>query len=165
MTGDACCAAGIAEGETQLTENRFLAEMDDLYAAYRQELEEAARKHKPASGLFGVGHSIKDDACHERFDEAVRKFAERAAGEAASGEALQIIRRLYTEADGNEYPLSAKWMMIAAERHILLLVPALTSADAAVLSAEYGKKYRPWNRLPAQREVFAALKKRAKEQG
>lgn len=146
-----------------MTENSYLSELDGIYAVYRRDLEECARKQKPAAGLFGVGHSIKDDACHDRFDEAVKSFAEKAAGEATSGEVREIIRRLYTEADGKDYPLSAVWMMIAAERHILLLIPSLTEEDAAELYAGYARRYKRWNRLPAQKEVCAALRKQAKQ--
>ena len=41
------------------------------YEMYREELEAAERKQKPTDGLLGFGRSLKDDACHERFDERV----------------------------------------------------------------------------------------------
>ena len=116
----------------------LFTELDGIFDSYRQELEACARKQSPAAGLFGVGHSIKDDACHDRFDERIRQFVSDAASRVSSGEARQIIRRLYTEADLREYPLSAKWMMIAAERHILLLIPVLGGSDAAELAGHPG---------------------------
>lgn len=141
----------------------ILSELDQIFADYRRELDESEKKHKPTDGLFGFGHSIKDDACHDRFDVKMRETVEKIAAEQpSSDETAQFIRLLFTESDHHEYSLSAKWMLIAAERHILPLIPFLKEEDAAVLAAEYGKRYRLWNRLPAQKQVLAALKKRGK---
>ena len=139
-----------------------LNELERIFLDYRRELEECAKKHKPTDGLFGFGHSLKDDACHEELDKKLKAFVGGLAGDLTPTAAREVIRRLYTESDRYEYPLSAKWMLIACERYILALIPALTREDAAALLAEYAKRYRPWNRLPAQKEVCAELKKKAK---
>ena len=54
-------------------------------------------------------------------------------------------------------------MLRAIERHSLPLIPFLDSGAATSLSREYAARYKPWDRLPAQKEVLRALKKRAGE--
>ena len=51
----------------------LLAALDQAFAVYRQEVEACEKKSRPTDGLLGFGHSLKDDACHERFDERVEQ--------------------------------------------------------------------------------------------
>ncbi|MBO2517891.1 MAG: hypothetical protein CW338_11600, partial [Clostridiales bacterium] len=69
---------------------------------------------------------------------------------------------LYSESERYDYPVSGRLMLVAEERHILLLTAFLSREDAATLADEYGRRYRRQNRLPAQNQVLAALKERAK---
>lgn len=130
-----------------------------MYLNYREALAECEKRQKPTDGLFGFGHPVKEDVCHDRFDkslsEVIGQFVEAKPDPAT---AARMIRQIFTERDRYPYPRSAEWMLYASERHILSLVPLLESADAAGLCAEYSKRYKPWNRLPAQKDVYRALK-------
>ena len=57
---------------------------------------------------------------------------------------------------------SARWMLRAAERHALGLIPFLDAAAAEKMLEEYSARYRPWDRLPAQKQVINALKRAAR---
>lgn len=43
--------------------------LEEIFAGYREALAACAARQKPTDGLFGFGKALKDDACHERFDE------------------------------------------------------------------------------------------------
>ncbi len=139
-----------------------LDRLEEAFLLYRKELEECARRQRPADGLFGIGHSMKDDLCHDRFDErvgeAVRAICALSPG---PGEAERAVRRLLCPGGDAPWPLSAQWMLRAAERHALSLIPFLEREAAGAILKEYTARYRPWDRLPAQKQVCAALKERS----
>ena len=140
----------------------LMAALDRAFTDYRRELEECQRKSKPTDGLLGFGHSIKDDACHERFDERLKAAVDAlCAAKPSPGEARRAAERLLSPRDGQDWPLSAQWMLRAAERHALTLIPYLSREDAEAFFLAYKERYRPWDRLPAQKSVFRALKERA----
>ena len=143
--------------------------MDELFAAleqafrdYRQDLENYQKKAKPTDGLLGFGHSLQNDPCHEKLDEAVKKAVDaiNAAGPTPD-EAEKAVRFLLRPDDGKPWPLAAEWMLRAIERHTLPLIPFLTPGDAAAFQKEYVARYKPWERMPKQQEVLKALKNRA----
>ena len=138
------------------------AALEEAFSDYRKEVEECRRALKPADGLFGFGHSLKDDACHDRFDRRVAQAVAAACALPPSPEeAERLVRRLLLPGDAQPWPPAAEWMLRAAERHALPLIPYLGKAEAAALLKEYTTRYRPWDRLPAQKEVCRALKERA----
>ena len=65
---------------------------------------------------------------------------------------------LIARSDSASWPLAAQWMLRAIERHSLPLIPFLAPAAAARLQKDYAARYRPWDRLPAQKEVLKALR-------
>jgi len=146
--------------------------MEELYAAlqqaytdYRQELAEAERKQKPTDGLLGFGRSLKDDACHDRFDERLAQAVERlCAGAPGPEEAERAVRLLLLREGDGAWPLSAQWMLRAAERHSLPLIPFLSREAASALAKAYARHYRPWDRLPVQKQVLKALTTQGKQQ-
>lgn len=143
--------------------------MDDVitaltlaYSDYRSELAACEKKQKPGDGLFGFGHSSKDDPCHGRLDERIAAIVKQAAEEGiAPQQAAQAIRLIFTQTSLYPYSVSGQWMLYAAERHCMPLVPFLTGEDASALCKEYGKRYKPWDRLPVQKELYSALKRQA----
>ena len=136
--------------------------LEQAYSDYRLELAAAEKKQKPADGLFGFGHAIQDDPCHSRLDERITCLVKQAADEGIEPQqAADAIRLLYTQTSLYPYPLSAQWLLYAAERHGMPLVPFLTAEDAADLCREYEKRYKPWNRLPVQKELHRALKRQS----
>ncbi len=142
--------------------------MEDCFAAlelaftlYRQDLDNYAKKSRPTDGLLGFGRSLKDDPCHDRFDERVKEAVNGIiAASPVSEDAARIMRALLRD-DLSAWPLAAQWMLRAVERHCIPLIPFLTPEAAAVFQQEYASRYKPWERLPVQQEIFKALKKRA----
>ena len=133
--------------------------LEQTFRDYRADLEKAEKKQKPMGGLLGFGSSLKDDACHEVFDEKAEQAVQRIRDAGPSpDEAERAVRMLLDSRDGERWPLSSQWMMRAAERHTLLLIPFLSGKAAAELYGEYTRRYKPWDRLPAQKEVCLALK-------
>ena len=133
------------------------------YEMYREELEAAERKQKPTDGLLGFGRSLKDDACHERFDERVAQAVSDLCDQSPeSKEAERAIRLLLLRERDADWQLSAQWMLRAAERHSLALIGFLERADAEALQKAYAARYKPWDRLPVQKQVLQALKARAR---
>ena len=140
--------------------------LEQAYLDYRTELETAEKKSRPTDGLFGIGRTIGDDACHEHFDARVRQAAESAAeGKPSGDEAREAVRTLLLWEGDAPWPLSAQWMLRAAERHSLPLIPLLRPEDAEDILKAYGSRYPRWDRLPAQKQVFAALKAKTKAAG
>ena len=137
-----------------------LAALAQAYQDYRTDLENYERKRKPTDGLFGMGHSLQNDPCHERFDERVEQAVNAiCASVPSSEEAKEAVQRLLSEA-ASAWPLAAQWMLRALERHALPLIPFLSPDDAAQLQKEYAIRYKPWDRLPVQKQVLKALKER-----
>lgn len=142
--------------------------MEELFTAltqafldYRQDLENYQKKAKPTDGLLGFGHSLQNDPCHEKLDEAVKKAVNAISTAGPSqAEAEKAVRFLLSPSDGKPWPLAAEWMLRAVERHTLPLIPFLSKEAAGVFLREYTKRYKPWERLPAQKEVYKALKEK-----
>lgn len=116
---------------------------------------------KPTDGFLGFGHSLRDDACHARLDERVEQtISELCASQPSPEEAERAVRFLLLRDDVQSWPTACQWMIRAVERHSLPLIPFLTREAAAAFLREYGERYSRWERLPAQKEVFKALKAR-----
>ena len=139
-----------------------LAELEQAFADYRQELAKCESERKPIDGLFGLGHAVKDDPCHARFDERIAQVVEaiRTAepSETETAEALEI---LLAREDMQTWPSSAQWMLRAVERHALPLIPFLSPERADAFARKYAARYKPWDRFPAQKQVLLALKQKA----
>ncbi|MDO5435110.1 MAG: hypothetical protein Q4G19_01965 [Clostridia bacterium] len=130
----------------------------EIYDGYLQALKECETKYKPTDGVLGFGHSIKDDPCHGQFDAGIGKVIDEAvSADPSSEEAEAAIRFLFSH-DPARYPVSAGLMLCAAERYSLKLIPFLSKEAAQALFREYDRKYKRWERLPVQREVWKALK-------
>ena len=134
----------------------------EAYRTYWQDVDACRKNLKPTDGLFGLGHSLADDACHDRFDRqlcaAVQALRD---AELNPDEAETAVRMILEPDDKPEWPQAAQWMLRAAERHALLLIPFLSKDGAARLCSAYASRYKPWDRLPAQREVYKALKSKS----
>ena len=143
--------------------NEQILKIEEAFGAYRRELEEGLKKAKPTDGLLGFGKSVKDDACHDRFDERIAQaVSEMTAGAPAAEDAERALRLILMRSRETDWHLSAQWMLRAAERHALTLVPFLKPEAAETLCREYGECYRRWDRLPAQKEIYKALKARGR---
>ena len=142
--------------------DELLTELEQAFAVYRQDLERYEKKKNPLGGLFGVGSSLKDDSCHDRLDERLEKtVADMCAIPPSAEDAARAVRMLLHPQEGRAWPLAAEWMLRAVERHTLPLIPFLTPEAAAGFLRDYTSRYKPWDRLPAQKEVCRALKNKA----
>ena len=139
----------------------LLAALEKAFQDYREDLEKAQRRTKPTDGLLGFGRSLKDDACHDRFDERIEEAVASLCTLPPSPEDAEKAVRMLLLQERMDLPLSAEWMLRAAERHALSLIPFLAPPAASQILADYQKRYRPWDRLPKQKEVLQALKKQA----
>ncbi len=137
------------------------AALEQAFALYRQDLENCVKKSKPTDGLLGFGRSLKDDPCHDRFDERVKEAVDGICAVSPSSENASLALRALLRDDMASWPLAAQWMLRAIERHSLSLIPFLTPEAAAVFFREYTARYKPWDRLPVQQEIHRALKRRA----
>ena len=140
----------------------LLAGLEQAFRDYRDALEDYERRRKPTDGLLGFGHSLQHEPCHEHLDAQIRQAVENlCALRPASAEAAKALCLLLAREDAPAWPNAAQWMLRAVERHALPLIPFLSSTDSAALLKRYADRYKPWDRLPAQREVYKALKARA----
>ena len=139
----------------------YFSALEEAFQLYREELAEGKKKLKPMSGFLGFGHSLKDDACHEKLDERVEKAVNGIAGLNPSPEEAERAVRMLLRDDGKEWHETAQWMLRAVERHSIPLIPFLKKETADRFYREYGSRYRRWERLPAQKKVYEELKKQA----
>ena len=136
--------------------------LKEVYRLYRQEVDEYLKKQKPTDGLFGFGHSLANDACHDHFDQRLADAVQALLkAELTEPAAEAAVRTILEPPDDREWPQAAQWMLRAAERHVLKLIPFLSAESAGRFASEYASRYKPWDRLPAQKEIYQALKKRA----
>ena len=135
--------------------------MEQAFSDYRQAIAAYEKKRKPTDGLLGFGHSLQDEACHEKLDERVEQVVSDICRlHPAPGDAEQAVKLLLAREDMPAWPLAAQWMLRALERHSLPLIPFLSRETAQALLKRYAAAYKPWDRLPVQKQVFKALKAR-----
>ena len=141
----------------------FISQAEQAFRDYREELKAAEKKRRPVDGLFGFGHALQDDPCHERADEKIRRTVEElCAAQPTPGAAEEMARLLLLRQDMQEWPAAAQWMLRAMERHALPLIPLLSRETAAEINRAYTGRYRRWERLPVQKQVCKALTARSK---
>ena len=131
----------------------------ELYETYFQQVEAAKERLKPADGLLGMGEKLSNAPCHDAFAEALTAFLEKIAAKADPGQVHQVLNYIYqapfTYPDVHQ---SVYWMLIAVQGLTRQAIACLRPEDARVLHAWYEKAYPRWERLPAQKQVLAALK-------
>ena len=131
-----------------------------LYDGYLKDAIQVEKNRKPGEGIFGIGKKPSDDPCHDRFAEELRGcFTEFAAGQPDSAQVRQVLDFVYTEPVIYRGPRCAYWMLLAVQGLTKELIPYLSPADADTLAERFEADYRPCDRLPAQNELLAALRK------
>ncbi len=132
------------------------------YLAYEAEVEEAARRRRPGEGIFGMRGGVKDDPCHSRFaEELKRRFADYAASRPEPEELCRVLRFVLDEPLRYRGDASAYWMLQAVQSLALELTSGLRCEDAADLAAAFERDYPRSKRLPAQNELLKRLKRQA----
>ncbi|MBQ6528489.1 MAG: hypothetical protein IJI38_08195, partial [Clostridia bacterium] len=92
----------------------LLAALEKAFQDYREDLEKAQRRTKPTDGLLGFGRSLKDDACHDRFDERIEEAVASLCTLPPSPEDADKAVRMLLLQERMDLPLSAEWMLRAA---------------------------------------------------
>ena len=145
-------------------ENSSLSRIEALYDAYLQTAAELEKNRKIGDGLFGLRPGPADDPCHERFAaELETLLKECAEAKPSSGETTEILRFLFDRADDKHMPLSAYWMLIAAQGLGRELIGLLNPEDAAGLATFYRRRYPRRVRLPVQDQILKQLKLQAEK--
>lgn len=141
----------------------MLQQLKERYQQYDDEMVQVRKDASPMDGVFGFGSDPKKHPCHRRFYEDVGKWMqtflasgpdEAACAEAASFLICEPSRRKETD---------TYWMTYAAQGWCRELVKSLKPADCKRLQAEMDRLYPRIDRLPAQRELYKALKKRGEK--
>ena len=142
----------------------YASDFYQILSRYDADLHAMNTHARPADGLFGLGRRRGDDPCHDVMDQAVQDLLTRLCADPDAVDQAPGILRLLLEAESaRSWPDHARWMLIAAQRHGLLLVPLLSAADAAALASWYEGLYRRADRFPVQRDLLRALRRREKE--
>ncbi len=138
--------------------------LQKLYDDYLDKAFTVERNRKPGEGIFGIGKKPSDDPCHVRFLEDLKDWLERFAGEEPDSSSVRdVLTLIYRAPKENPEPMSAYWMLIAAQGPTAPLIPRLSGADAAALNAEFAAAYKRWERMPVQNEILKALAQAAKQ--
>ncbi len=136
-------------------------EIMQLCEAYIAEAEKLERERKPADGLFGMGKKPADDPCHDRFAKDIEaKLGEAAAQSPSSAEVREALSYIYHLPKEHKEPLSIYWLLNAVHGLTLPLIGFLDADDAGALRKQYASELKRWERLPVQKQVYAALSKK-----
>lgn len=135
------------------------ATLRSIYADYLEQVDRLMKDKKPADGLFGLGNALQSAPCHTLFDQQVEFVCQQTELDAA--ELTEVVALLLRAEKDHPAPDCAAWMMIAAQRHSLTLIPRISREAAAELLKWYAAAYPVFRRLPVQKEVIRQLKKRA----
>ena len=136
----------------------YTRKLRELLDEYETAVREASARKTPGSGLLGMGPKRGDDPCHEAFDRKLAAlFAAMAAGDAPVGDAAEAIGLLLRAEDDKPWPVEARWMLVAVQRHALPLIPRLPAPRRRELLLAYKKRYPRYRRLPVQNEILKAL--------
>ena len=129
---------------------------------YEAALQELDSRSRPGEGLFGFGRKKADDPCHDAMDQSVETLVSRLAADPDAVSEVPGFLRLLLEAESaRPWPDHARWMLVAAQRHGMPLVPLLSPSDASDLASWYAARYSRFDRFPAQQTLLKALKARA----
>jgi len=139
-----------------------LQRLKEIYARYIQEVDRVYAGAKPMDGLFGFGDDPRKDPCHMRFyedaEQWTKAFADGGPGEAEVFEAVRFMLEMPARYAGHK----GFWFLYAAQGLTRALIPLLRSDHCALLRELYDEHYPRRDRMPVQKDVYALLKKGAK---
>ena len=134
--------------------------VETLYEEYLKAALQAEASRRPMDGIFGFGKKPADDPCHTAFLDRLTELCACAA-DAAPEEARRALSVIIEAPEKHRTPVSVYWTLIAAHGPGAALAGNLLPEDAAALLAAYEKAYPKRTRLPVQKKMADALKKRA----
>ena len=138
----------------------WLPRVEALYRDYIGTVDKLEQNRKFGDGLFGLRPGPEDDPCHDRFaadlEGLLKDFL---AASPESGECAAVLRYMIEAPEPWRELRCAYWMLLAVQGLTKELIPHLSPADADTLAERFEADYRPCDRLPAQNELLAALRK------
>ena len=138
----------------------WLDRLKTLYDEYIGQVRQLERDRKPADGLLGMGKGPSDDACHDRFAEAVENFlCEFDSSVPSSDEVKEVLGYIYGSTEAENTPLSAYWMLGAVHGFTAGLIDRLQPQQASELAELYERVVPRRKRLPVQKKVWTALRR------
>lgn len=141
----------------------MLEKIRELYERYEAEFQQLERKRRAGAGMFGLTNGPRNYACHEQFAKDLERLLKEAEGTVSPEQAEEILEYIYFTPGTREKRQDAVyWMLTAVHGMTEGLVSRMPSETAAGLLERYEAAYPRRERLPAQKKVAAALKKRAK---
>ena len=144
-------------------EKRGSSAVQALFRDYIEEAERLEKERKPSDGLFGMSPKPADDPCHDRFaDELEAALSGFAAGNPGPEEVLEVLSFVYHAPKEHQEPLSVFWMLNAVHGLTADLIPLLDPDDATLLRGQYDRDFPRRERLPVQKKVYEALKKKSR---
>ena len=132
-----------------------IGKWEDILREYGSAVQTLQKNRKMFDGVLGLGTHPGSAPCHDAMDKQVEALCREAAPEEADALAERILHAAFNW-EGPEY---ARLMLIAVQRHLQLLLPALSPTAREALAAWYEKKYPRRLRLPVQEQLLKALKK------
>lgn len=134
-----------------------------LYETYFDDTARAERDRKPGQGVLGLKGGPKDAPFHDQFihdlEELLLAYGEE---DHASGEIRQLLEYMFDVPREHRDSHLVYWMTMAVHGLPLPLVDGLTREDAEALYVRYAADYPRWERMPVQKKMLDALKKRAR---
>ena len=139
-----------------------LAQVRTIYESYLEAALAAEQNRRFGDGLLGFGRKPADDPCHGAFFRSLEDALQALAGsQPASGAVREMLEYIYPFHLAHPEPLSIYWMLLAAHKTTLPLIPLLSAPDAAALRDLYGRTLPRNHRLPVHRQIYKALRRQA----
>lgn len=140
----------------------MLTRLREIFTRYDEAAKAVRRESRGLAGIWGMGEDPRSHHCHDQFyqevDAWVTEFLYTQPDAAAAAEAVRIILAAADERRDRE----SYWYSFAAQSHVVPMIPWLTAADAGAIADWYDTVYTKLERLPAQRNMYKALRKAAK---
>lgn len=130
-----------------------------LYTDYLEETTHLIEKYRPGDGLFGMTAGPKSDACHERFITALEQLLSP-CDLVPSQEASDVLQFIYSIPTKHRNPNYVYWTLMAVHALTLPVIEQLSPEDAEAVQQKFETLIPKNERLPAQKKVVSALKRR-----
>lgn len=141
----------------------MLDRIQGLYADYAAEFQRLEQNRRMGAGMFGLGGGPKDDPCHERFAKDLERLLREGADECPE-QAESVLEFIWFASPARPEGWDAvSWMWLAVHSMTVELVGHISPEAAGRLRERYENAYPRRERLPAQKKVISALKKRERQ--
>ena len=137
-------------------------QLTEIYEDYILKTGKVLQEASTFAGVWGMGEDPKNHPCHMEFYNAVEAFLKELLQEDHPEETLSAVAGWIIRAPADHRDQTVFWYMYAAHGLCTPLIPLLSAAHCAELRDFYDDHYPKMDRMPVQRDLYKALKKRAK---